>query len=418
MKAKVLQILFKIFRGILIFITILVFLQYVVNTKYNFPEPKPFNGEHIYNPYRNADMNEWRMANFHAHSGKLVPFTENTARSCVLIDSLYNYFGFNIISLSDYQFINRQESKKTWYLPVYEHGFQYFKNHQLVINAKRVNWLDFPLPQTLSNEQSVIDHLKVDTTTLISIVHPVYRNAYTSYDLKYLGNYNCLEIANHEHLFTSCYDTILSEGHPVFIMADDDAHELTNVKDVCSSFTLVNSYLKRDSLLKSIRTGRAIGVKFNISSLRTNEEKKDALAKLPEINTIQFKNDTLTVKLSKTVKSIKFIGQHGIEKKIITESQTGNYKFRKQDTYIRTEIECNDGTIYLLNPLFRYNGTSLSTYSPVFNPYKTWFWRSSFLCLLALVYAVRYQKRNIRKFKGITLLKREKTPLDVSSLLN
>ena len=45
-------------------------------------------------------------------------------------------------------------------------------------------------------------------------------------DLRYLSNYNCLEIANHERPFTTYYDTILSAGHPVFIMADDDTHDL------------------------------------------------------------------------------------------------------------------------------------------------------------------------------------------------
>lgn len=390
---NVFKIITRFLLGICILILIILILQFVVNPKYTFQEPHVFKGEYIYNPYRNFDRTKWKMANFHAHTRKFLDQTNSASRSILLLDSLYKSFGYNIISISDYQYINLHESKNKWFVPVYEHGYQYYKNHQLVLNAKKVNWLDYPFQQTLSNKQFILNQLKKDSTALITMVHPMYRKAYSYKDLKYLSNYNCLEIANSKHLFTSYYDTILSAGHPVFIMADDDVHDLKNIKDNVSSFNLINTDLLRDSILYSLRTGRSIGVKFNISSFKTNEEKKAALLKLPEVNSITLKNDTITVSLNQSVKSIKFIGQNGTEKRSMLNCSTGSYSFSKQDTYIRTEIECNDSTIYFFNPFFRYNGMRLTEYMASYNVLETWALRSAVLCILLLIFTIWYRNK-------------------------
>jgi hypothetical protein len=226
-------------------------------------------------------------------------------------------------------------------------------------------------------------------------VHPTYRKALSSNDLKYLGNYNCLEIANHERLFTASYDTVLSNGHPVFIMADDDCHDLTNIKEVNNSFNVINTDLVKDSILNALSYGRSFGVKLNASTFKTNEDKREAFLNLPKINKITFQNDTFRVSLSQSVKTIKFIGQHGIEIGRFTDCSRGSYIFRKEDTYIRTEIECNDGTLYFLNPLFRYDGIRLTDFVPTFNVFKTWTWRLTFFCLLLLIFIIWYRKRCI-----------------------
>jgi len=389
--------LFKIIEyflfGVLVFILVALILQDVVNVKYTFPEQHAFKGEHLFNPYRNIDSTKWKIANFHAHTrfspgnrGKTDKFDQD-------LNSFYKNFGYAIINISDYQRINTYENKNGWYVPVYEHGYQFFKNHQLVLNAGKVSWLDYFFRQTLNNKQFIINHLKKDTTIVLTIVHPNYREAYSFNDFKYLSNYNCLEIANNERVFTSCYDTILSAGHPVFLMADDDAHGLTKINEACSSFNLINTDMVKDSILNSLATGRSIGVKFNISSFKTNEEKKAGLLKLPEVNSITFKNDTLTVSLNQYVKSIKFIGQKGTEKKRMINCSTGAYFFSRQDTYIRTEIECNDGTIYFLNPLFRYNWIRLTDYAPSYDALRTWAWRLAVLVVLVLTFMIRKHKR-------------------------
>jgi hypothetical protein len=278
---------------------------------------------------------------------------------------------------------------------VYEHGYQYYKNHHLVLNAKKVSWIDYFFRQTLSNKQFIIDHLKKDTTVILTIPHPALRQANSFNDFRYLSNYNCLEIANNERLFTSYYDTILSAGHPVFLMADDDSHDLRNINEGCHSFNLINTELERDSILHALKTGLSVGVNFNIKSYKTNEEKKAALNKLPEITSVALINDTLSVRLNKTVRTIKFIGQEGAVKKRIADCVTGNYFFSKQDTYIRTEIECLDGTIYFLNPVFRYDGVRLTDYTPSLNFVKTWLLRSIVVVLLLIIFIRKKKKINV-----------------------
>jgi hypothetical protein len=392
---NLLKIIYKFLAGLLILSFILGILQYAINAKYSFPEPQPFHGKFIYNPYSNIDAGKWRKANFHAHARKFMGQSEKDKRSVSFIDSLYRSFGYDIVSISDYQVINRYESQNRWYIPVYEHGYQYYKTHHLVLNPDKVCWLDFPFRQTRSNKQFIIDQLHKDAKTLITIVHPIYRKAYSVNDLKYLGNYNCLEIANHERHFTASYDTVLSNGHPVFIMADDDCHDLNSIKEVTNSFNEINTDLVKDSILKALGSGRSFGVKLNTKNLKTNEEKRNALLNLPKIDSITFKNDTLTVSLSKTVKAIKFIGQHGKEIRRITDQSKGSCHFSQEDTYIRTEVECNDGTLYFLNPLLRYDGVRLTYYAPSFNAFSTWAWRSAFFCLVILIFIIWYRKRCI-----------------------
>jgi hypothetical protein len=374
-----------------IFIILALVFQFGINVKYEFQEPQSFSGQYLYNPYSNIDTLEWKISNFHAHTHKFTGKTNAILENSRYLDSLYTYLGYNVISISDYQRINTYESKNSQYIPVYEHGYQYYKNHQLVINAGKVNWVDYFFRQTLDNKQFVINSLRKDTMVLVTIVHPILRKAYSSNDFKYLTNYNCLEVANSKYLFISNYDTVLSSGHQVFLMADDDEHNLKNPDDCGSAFNIINSVAVRDSILKALKTGRSIGVKLNLNSYKTFEGKKAAIHNLPLLTGFSIKNDTIYLSMNKAVRTIKFIGQHGIGKKIITDSRTGSCFFTKNDTYIRTEIECADGTVFFLNPVLRYNGVLRSENSPPVDKRKTLLYRIIIVLLLSGFSTVYYK---------------------------
>jgi hypothetical protein len=381
----------------LIFIVIALILQFGINVKYKFPEPHPFNGGYLYNPYSNIDTSMWKISNFHAHTHKFAGNTNTTLKNSWSLDSLYSYLGYDIISISDYQNINKFESKKLWYIPVYEHGYQYYKNHQLVLNAKKVNWTDYFFRQTLNNKQFVLNRLKKDTSVLVTIVHPILRKAYSSNDFKYLTNYDCLEVANNKYLFISNYDTVLSCGHQVFLMADDDEHNLKNPNDCGSAFNMINGVAVSDSILKNLKRGRSIAVKFNLNFYKSFESKKAAIHSLTKLLRFSVQNDTISLSMNKAVKTIKFIGQQGIEKKIITDNKTGSYFFSENDTYIRIEIECTDGTLLFLNPVFRYNGVLRSENSPPVDVKKTRMNRIIIITLLLIGFATAYYKTYVQK---------------------
>jgi hypothetical protein len=367
--------------------------QYVVNVKYKFPEPHPFEGKYLYNPYRNIDTAKWQISNFHAHTHKFPGGTKLIAGNTQYLDSIYTYLGYNVIGISDYQKINPYESKHAWYVPVYEHGYQYYKNHHLVLNAKKVSWLDYFFKQTLNNKQFVINHLKKDTSVVVTLVHPILRAALSLNDVKYLTNYNCLEVIDNKYLFLPFYDTILSSGHPVFLMADDDTHNLKNLIETASCFNMINTVPVRDSILLNLKRGHSFSVKLNLNKYRTNEAKKIGLANLPKLADFNIKNDTISLRMNQIVKSIKFFGQEGIEKKSINNISEGSYFFTKEDTYIRTEIECLDGTLYFLNPVFRYDGILKVDISPPIDFFKTWGCRSIILIILIFGFIILYFKK-------------------------
>jgi hypothetical protein len=333
----------------------------------------------------------WQIS--HVHTRSYAGVTNGADNSNFFLDSIYRYFGYGIIGISDYQKINRYESSHKWFVPVYEHGFTYYKTHHLVLNAQKVSWLDLLFYQNLDNKQFMINHLKKDPGVVLTIPHPNLRQAYTYYEFKRLSNYNCLEICNNDRQFTFFYDTILSAGHPVFLMADDDAHNLTRIRDGIHCFNLINTDLVKDSVLHAIKTGRLVGVNFNVNSFRTNEEKKAALQKLPKISGITLIRDTLSVRLTAPVKTIKFIGQNGVEMKRTTDTSSGSYFFRTEDTYIRAEVLCNDSTIYYFNPVFRYDGNQLGGDTPVYDVSRTRIWRASVIIVLLSLFLL------IKRFK-------------------
>jgi hypothetical protein len=381
---KILKTIAKIFAGIFIFILIALVLQYVVNPKYKFPEPHPFRGDFLYNPYSGIDSTKWQKANFHVHTRSYAGVTNGADNSNSFLDSIYRYFGYGIIGISDYMKINRYERSNKWFVPEYEHGFTYYKTHHLVLNAQKVTWFDLLFYQTLNNKQFMVNHLKKDPGVLLTIPHPNLRQAYTFEEFKHLTNYNCLEICNNDRQFTFFYDTILSSGHPVFLMADDDAHNLTKIRDGIHCFNLINTDLVKDSILHAIKTGKLVGVNFNVRSFSDNEEKKIALNKLPRISGITLVRDTLSVSLSDSVKAIRFIGQNGAELKRINNNSSGSYYFRNEDTYIRAEVLCNDSTIYYFNPVFRYNGKQPGDDPAEIDGPRTWLWRSIVIIVLLL----------------------------------
>jgi hypothetical protein len=376
---KFIKILFVLLM--IVIITDVIF-QFIINTKYSFPMPVRFHGDKLYNPYAGFDSTKWKRANFHLHTKLYSGLTAGAFNSEQVADSFYNFFGYDIYCKSDYMRINTADSSNKVFIPVYEHGYQFYKTHQLVINAKKVSWIDYFFRQTLDNKQYIINRLKQDSSALVVIVHPWYRKAYKFSDFNRLGNYDCLEVVNSKFPFIDYYDTVLSAGHAVFLMADDDAHNLSQLSDGAHSFNMINSDLEKNSIIHALRTGRSFGVNLNLKSVNSNNEKKAAINRLPVLTEMKLTHDTLMVRLNKKVNMIKFIGQSGVTKSSSTYSDYGSYIIGKNDTYIRTEIVCNDGSIFFLNPVLRYDGPGLPAVKPVINVTKTWTYRTVFVIIL------------------------------------
>lgn len=303
------------------------------------------------------DSTAWKKANFHMHTSQWVGITNGRKNSEFAVDTMYCYLNYDIIGISDYQYINYYNKDRPDFVPVYEHGYMFPKNHQLVIGAKKVYWLDYVFPQTLNNEQNIIETLRQDSSSIIEIAHPRWRSAYSSNDMKYLSGYNSMGV--YDRLFYShdVWDSALSSGHPVYATSEDDNHDLTDPNLVGTNSMLINvRKLNTDGILQAIRSGRTIACETYSHGWDNFVEKRKYTFSLPNINSITFENNQLKVSSNTVMSYLRFIGQGGVIKKTVNNTKDAVYDFKTEDSYIRTDIHFPDSIIYHLNPVFRCSG--------------------------------------------------------------
>ncbi len=353
----------KLLKGILKFIVLLVgsllgvfLLFYLMAPVYQFSGPVPFEGDKLYNPYQEMDSTHWRKYNFQVQSRVWGGVTNGRKNSNRLIDSVYRTLGYDYVATSDYQSINYHGKENPNFIPTYEHGYNVFKTHQVCIGSDEVLWIDLLLYQSTGMKQWIIDKLRPHNE-IVALAHPKLRNGYTFNDLKKLTHYDLMEVLNNFRVSAAHWDTALSAGQKIFILADDDAHDVMNPVEVGTRFTMINaSSTNRENIISALKAGNAYGVDFKLIENETIAEKAVREKKLPLITSFNLNSDTLIVKTDSTVKTFRFIRQGGEVMKEINMSNTGTYVIKPSDQYIRTEIDLMNGTRFYLNPVIRYSG--------------------------------------------------------------
>lgn len=352
MLKKILKSLLYLISG---FIT-LVILTSIFVPYYSFDEPKPFSGSYYNNPYHNMNPNNWIQANFHAHTRQFGGLTNGRVNTNEMVDSVYKALGFDHVGLSDYNKINYFDSVNPSFIPAYEHGYGIFKIHQLCIGAKKVRKLDFFAFQNLSMKQHTLNRLEKQTRLAIP-AHPSFvKKGYLVEDMKYLSNYKLMEVLNGFRISTAHWDTALSNGHLVYLIGNDDSHDVTDITDVATRFTMINAAENEaDQLLLALENGNAVGVDFPIKRDESLEQKVKRLKKdLPYIKQVELNGDTLSISASKQISKAKFIGQEGKELNSQNNVMTASYVIQPEDCYVRTELYFKNGTTLYLNPITRH----------------------------------------------------------------
>lgn len=323
---------------------------------YSFDEPEPFQGDYLHNPYQDLNPNNWIQANFHAHTRQFGGLTNGRANTNEMVDSVYTSLGFDHVGLSDYNKINYYDSANPSYIPAYEHGYGIFKIHQLCIGAEKVRCLDFFAFQNLSMKQHTLNRLEKQTRLAIP-AHPSFvKKGYLVEDMKYLSNYKLMEVLNGFRISTNHWDTALSNGHLVYLIGNDDSHDVTDITDVATRFTMINSpENEAEQLLTSLENGNAYAVDFPIDRKETLEQKIKRLKKnLPYITQVELKGDTLFIAADKNISKIRFIGQDGKELDTQKNIKVACYAIQPDDNYVRAELRFKDGTTLYLNPITRH----------------------------------------------------------------
>jgi hypothetical protein len=360
---------------------LVVIAPYVWGPIYRFPDPTPFSGAHFWNPYARL-AGTWQRTNLHAHGHAWIGLT-NGQQSDEEVVQRYRDLGYSVPGVSDYQKIAAQHGVTT--LPIYEHGYNITKRHQLAIGAHSVQWFDFLLWQSLSHEQYVIDRVKAKTD-LVALAHPATRDAYTTEDLQQLTSYDLIEVVNGPFSVEDAWDAALSTGHPVWAVANDDTHDLMDSRRTAAGWNMVDAATTSTSdVVGALGAGRSYAV------LRTGTV---ASANLTVLKAVDVEDNTLTVSVTGAESTFRFVGQDGVVRKMVKDVTTASYPLAASDTYVRTVITSPQTVLYV-NPVLRYDGSSLPRPAARVDVAATWALRGG-SGLGAAVVSFAYARRRRR----------------------
>lgn len=391
--------IFKLIAYFILGMILVYVVEYITAPYYIFPEPKAFEGEKLFNPYEGIDSNYWHKGNFQIQSEAWMGITDGRKNSNKAIDSLYSLLGYDIIAISDYQKINRHNENKDIFIPVYEHGYGVFKNHHVMIGAKKVVWKDYPIYQTIHHKQHMLDVLR-PTSELVFIAHPKYAGGWKPEDMRWVSNYDGIEVLNGFRVSLEYWDAALSSGKNMRILANDDAHDISNINEIGNYFTMIYSpVLTGDSIVAAMKAGRAFGAYVYRKYGEPMDEKIDKALNLPKLSQVSLHGDTLNVAVSRIAAKVRFIGQGGRPLDSTMNTRSASYIIRPDDSYVRTEIHFPNLTVYYLNPVIRYDGKDPWAFGHArIDLVRTWILRIvGFATLIFIMLNIYYLRRRICK---------------------
>lgn len=356
--------------GLVLFLALVAVVNYSAAPFYSFPDPQPFSGTRWHNPYTSIDSASWLKGNFQVQSrvwGGLTNGRKNDAES---IYKVYQDVGYDIVGISDYMHVNTWARDSATWLPMYEHGYGLRKNHQVCLGTSKVTWADYPLPQHIHQKQHILNLLRPNNA-VVAIAHPRLMNAYSPEDMLHLNGYDCIEVLNTFRESIVHWDSALSAGHAVYILANDDAHDITKPHEVARYATMVNAPENGDSITEAIRVGRAFGARLPSWDGMTFDDKAERDRLMPVLSYVTLLGDSLIVAFTQPA-NIHFIGQEG--KKLHTADSVAEttYFLQPEDTYVRIEASFADGTHFFMNPVYRISDTDPSYSEPRIQPWPTW----------------------------------------------
>jgi hypothetical protein len=392
-----LRVLLRIVKYFFLLILLLAVLPYLTCPIYKYPETSVFTGSSFYNPYANIDSTKWLKANFHAHTRVWWGLTYGHKSNADELVNKYKELRYDVIGISDYQAITPQSS-----IPVYEHGIGLSKNHQLSIGAQSILWKEYLFYQNFHHKQNIISGLR-EKNNLISVNHPDMLKAYDSENIKYLRGIDLLEVINHNYFNAQAlWDTALSNGQALFLISDDDSHDITNPKDFGYGYTMVNSAsANTGDIIASLKNGAAVAVEMEPKPDMSVAAKLKQSALIPMPLKYVIHNDSLLITFNKLCDTIKLIGQNGrlLEKRI--SAGRISYRLKPEDTYVRTEVNQNDLSNIILNPVFRYDGVQVSKTEPEINQLYTWLFRGGLITAAVLILTLKVKRQRKRMHHAV-----------------
>ena len=285
---------YLVITGVIGAILLFFMVLYLAVPSYSFAEIEPFHGDFIYNPY--SDFNQ------------------------------INYIDFRSKDIEN-QGIN-----------VYEYGYAMTGTRYLCFGYDEKRKIDYPFLQSVHYKQFNIDKLN-KKCRLVALAHP--SKGFKKGELTRLDHYRVMEALSLNDNSLYYWDIALSNGHRVNIISTNG--EFGTIFDSKKYVTACVGGADAGSVLNSLETGNSYAVAYSGN-----------LLEVPVVQEVTLKGDTIFVAVSEKAKEIRFIGQNAVEKQALNGVSEGFYIFRNDDTYIRTEIEFDNGNTLYLNPLVRH----------------------------------------------------------------
>ena len=334
---------------------------------YVFDEPRPFHGEYLLNPYQDIDSTYWKCCNFHGHTRQYAGVTNGRANGNIVYDSMYRMFGYDHVGISDYNKVNNfEDGRDPGFIPAYEHGYNVWKTHQLCLGTQKVRRIDYFFFQTLSHKQHMLNKLG-EQNRVVAVAHPSFvEGSYNVRDMKYLSNYKLLEVLNGFVNSPEHWDMALSTGHLVYLIADDDTHDVMKVSDIALRITYLNAKDNdAEQLFDALLSGKSVGIDFDLSREEKMDHKVERFKRdVPYLNSAILDSADYIVSVTKPIRKAEFIGQNGIILKEETHEKVdtvycASYTIQPSDQYVRTVVTFFDGTTMWLNPVTRHESPSI-----------------------------------------------------------
>ena len=360
----------KFFRYLLFLIIAFVGFLVAMNIfvpVYVFDEPVPFHGEYLLNPYQDIDSTYWKCCNFHGHTRQYGGVTNGRANGNIVYDSMYRMFGYDHVGISDYNKVNSYEDgRDPGFIPGYEHGYNVWKTHQVCLGTKKVRRIDYFFYQTLSHKQHMLNKLG-EQNRVVAVAHPSFVDgSYNVRDMKYLSNYKIMEVLNGFVNSPEHWDMALSNGHLVYLIADDDTHDVLKVNDIALKITYLNAKDNdANQLYDALLSGKAVGVDFDLDRSEEMNHKVERFKRdIPYLNSANLNGTDFTVNVTKPIRKTQFIGQNGMVLKEESHAKGdtvyyASYTIQPTDQYVRTVMTFFDGTTMWLNPVTRHDSANI-----------------------------------------------------------
>lgn len=325
---------------------------------YNFPEPRPFCGPDIYNPYADIDSTVvWSRANFHTHTRVEGPLNE-----CEYwpeeVAAEYAKYGYDIVTFSNHNEITEHPTLSGEVVSLYEHGYNLFKNHNLVFGADEVCRYDMLLPLGVSQRQFMLDMLGRDAD-MVQINHPLRTVATTDEHMRLLEGYTLLELDSGRSTENEYWDVALSAGHYVLGVANDDLHypDRSRCIAIRSNF-LATPTLAYDDIVSTLRRGSFYAMRTPDYGGGDWQEKVCRNNTLTEVTAIGLRGDEVYIELSSKADSIKFIGQNHSTLHLSLDSDQASMVLAEDEPYVRITAYLPAGEVIYTNPFARYDSAT------------------------------------------------------------